>query len=517
METLESRSAGFNSTVKAYWDLILGFLRSKFFLIALLITIALGYGFTLTNFSYGVDDTSFDTLFQGTGFLSTGRFSAYILNKIFSIYDFVPFWQDFLAIIMLFGAVVVWCALIKRIAGDKVGLGAYIAFAAVFISFPNINEIFIYMMAGFSIGLGFLLTGVSLMVCHEVFFNKLNWKWLILPALVMCFSVSLYESFAPVFLCGMVMMMILKILFSDTKKKSFKYYLVALLKFCGVLLIGIIIRYVVAQIILYFGKIEPSTYPAVLIQWGKGASLQATIKSILLQLYYVYYLYAYKYLYILLFSVSCGMLILTGTVLSIKKGDYKLILLFLAVIAASFMLTALQGKLTPFRANQSHMVIVAFVVFLLCAYAKKWRKPLILFMVSCLVLIQTKDLSQWFYNDYMRYQQDKTIVITIGNEVKKLDATKPVVFTGSTYNFYPNLKNNQTNGMSVIHWGMTALGSDSELLKFFHIHGFDLVQSNNEQKVMAKEIASSMPAWPREGSIKEYNGVIIVNFGQQNK
>jgi hypothetical protein len=506
----------FLSVQKDYRRIILGFLRSKVFMILLILTAALGYGFTLTNFSYGIDDLEFDRYFEGTDTLAQGRFSAYILHKVFGLYNFVPFWQDLLAVLVLLCAAIFWCAMIKKVAGEVTGVSSYLAFAAIMISFPAINELFIYMAVSFSIGLGFLLTGVSLAICYEVFFNRLKRLWLILSVILMCFTVSLYESFAAVYLCGLCMLLILRVLFADTEKKPIRQYAFIMLKFCCVLLCGIALRYAISYLILSVGHIPPGDYTAVQIQWGANGGFIGSLRYFLGGIYYMYLVHFSEYSYSAVTFVTCVLLLAAGIYLSKRNRDIKISLLFVAFIASAFSLAVVQGIVTPARATQPNYILTAFLAWILCAFAKKWRKPLVLFASACLVLFQTRDLSLWFFNDYTRYQQDKATAISIGTQIEKMGVSKPVVFTGKPKN-YENVKVNGTNGISFFVWGIKAFGSDTELYKFFHAHGFELQRGDEAQRAEAVEKASDMPAWPEEGSIEECNDIIIVNFGNTDQ
>jgi hypothetical protein len=302
-------------------------------------------------------------------------------------------------------------------------------------------------------------------------------------------------------------------LFIVSEKQTFKHHLVVFIKYSCILAIGIALKYLIAFIIMRVFSIAPVDYAETQITWGHGSIIEQ-LRRFAGSIKYMYFVDFTKYLYSALFDIASFLFVIAGIVLAVKKKDGNILLLFCAMILSTFILTVLQGFATPMRANQTHYLLVAFTVWILCAYAKKWRRPVVLFASACLVLYQTRDLSLWFYNDYLRYQQDKQTTIAIGTEIDKIDATKPVVFIGKPAMYYANLKYNGTNGMSFISWSLTAFNSDTEIYKFFNYNGFPITEGNTEQKAEANDAAASMPAWPKAGSVEGYKDIIIVNFGE---
>ena len=120
------------------------FLDNKLFIVSVILITVLSFGFTITNSSIGMDDTAFDVYYKNKEMLSIGRWGSYIIYQVLNISEFVPFWIDFIASSEIMLTAVLWCIFLKKNLGEKLSTGAYIAFATAFISFPIINEIFIF-------------------------------------------------------------------------------------------------------------------------------------------------------------------------------------------------------------------------------------------------------------------------------------------------------------------------------------------------------------------------------------
>ena len=71
----------------------------------------------------------------------------------------------------------------------------------------------------------------------------------------------------------------------------------------------------------------------------------------------------------------------------------------------------------------------------------------------------------------------------------------------------------QTPSLSVIDWGRYAFDSDAELVKFFEMHGHQLVALEDISLYAgAEEESLDLPEYPQEGYIVDKGDYIIVHF-----
>ena len=133
--------------------------------------------------------------------------------------------------------------------------------------------------------------------------------------------------------------------------------------------------------------------------------------------------------------------------------------------------------------------------------------------IFILVLLQTKTLNQLFYNDYMRYQKD----LSIANELiydleKSYDTSKPLVIMGTPYKGRGDY-GAQSNSLSVLWWGKKAFNDNgAEFIKFLNSLGYDYKRPDDEQYEKGKIEAETMSRYPKDGSIKELEDCIVINF-----
>ncbi len=175
-------------------------------------------------------------------------------------------------------------------------------------------------------------------------------------------------------------------------------------------------------------------------------------------------------------------------------------------------------------------------------------------MVMCILAVilwnQCYDMNRWFYVDYLKYESAKDTMRQVAYELGRgFDTGKPVVFTGSyqvprsiiadayvgygTETFYQMNRLTQpidehllekfyreygvwvaqTPALSVIEWGRYAFGDDSELVRFFAMHGYGLVPYREEERYYDLELYSlDLPRFPQEGSIVDVGECIVVHF-----
>ena len=121
--------------IRKFWE-------NRVFMGILLLTAVGSYGYKVTNATIGIDDTPSLYYFQEGLIAIVGRWVLFLLNKVVSLAEFVPFVTDFAAVILLVLAAVVWSALFYSVLGEKIPVVGYAFFAAVFISCPLISEVF---------------------------------------------------------------------------------------------------------------------------------------------------------------------------------------------------------------------------------------------------------------------------------------------------------------------------------------------------------------------------------------
>lgn len=172
-------------------------------------------------------------------------------------------------------------------------------------------------------------------------------------------------------------------------------------------------------------------------------------------------------------------------------------------------------------------------------------------IVGVIVYNQSYEMTQWFYIDYMKYEDVKnTIQLVSYDLVQNYDTNKPVVFIGNytipekivskiyvkedtrEYELIdailtkldPNLTScfmmpygyslSSEAMYSAITWGNVAFsGTDEEMHHFISLHGHEFERIVEAERVQEIQIEyNKLPGFPNKGYIVEEAEYIVVKF-----
>ena len=172
------------------------FLSNKKLMSITILVMLLAYGFMLTHFSIGVDDLCLDRYVNGTYILSAGRWGTWLIYNLLNLNTYIPFWVDFVTLLLLLFTAILLCVFIKRITNNKLKDISYILFTCGFISFPIISCFMIYLPTKLTVVLSNLIMVIVLIILYESFFcsYKINKRKYLFICLILSFSIYMYES-----------------------------------------------------------------------------------------------------------------------------------------------------------------------------------------------------------------------------------------------------------------------------------------------------------------------------------
>jgi hypothetical protein len=535
------------------------FIKNYKFTVPVVITLLIGYAFTLTNPSVGIDDLSFDRYLYGELF-AQGRMTVTIMQRTLALNSFGPFVLDFLAVLCLFFAAVVFCALFKRASNDSLHFYSYVFFACLLVSYPLICEIFVYMGTGLAVCFGYLMAAFAIMfVFNWMKDHKMRDFFLSVACIIII--ASGYESLICVYICGVFTLMLLRLLFTDDLKyKKLKPNLIEGLKTAIPLALGIVLESIISKSLMFVLKLTPSTHGQNFIYYFvKGYTVPFLLKKAVVEIAFRYGFMSLVYLPITILNIAGIIAIIMMVYYGIKRKSITAVLLFFGILFSLIILTIIQGAATPYRACQIFGFFAAFIFMLALQGVMKSKRKMsfkraFLILACLLVFYQASSLNKWFYTDYLRYKDDVNAVNMIaGQLISGYDFEhKPIVFTGAykepakivqltslshdSFQFrlfrdidtklgYPAEKYlgigntiyiSEVIGRSYITWGVSAFSeANTELFKFLSYEGYDFKQGTKEMYKEAKKIAPALKSWPQKGSIVDMGKYILVNFGEK--
>lgn len=535
-------------------------LKNKKYVLLLTAVLIGCYGFKVLHPAIGIDDTCYEYYFSEGLNVIVGRWVLFLLNHILDIGEYAPFFTDFIGVLLLFSAAVLWSVVFKRIFREQISDTGYAAFACLFVSNPLISEVFTYFLHN-GICIGYVCSALSILFYLESIEESGTGKWKKagISVLFIWTAIGCYESFAVVYLVAMFLALFSRRIRGKKDNPAGAAMTGVLIAACAVALRSIMRKLMIALFSLkdLVGDARQRSVQEMM-SWVGNSGGAADLVMAIKRTFIMYGVFALHYLPIAVYVAACVIFIILVIVLTVRQKDFVLAVYGIAVFGASWVLVLLEGKATLYRACQFLPLFCAYG-FLLLLYGirgalAKWRIAAMAMAVCLGILVfnQSADMNKWFYIDYLKYESAKETMNSIALELEKnYDTSKPLIFIGN-YQVPMNLieeayvplgarkayrmkqiadlvdehllekfyRGNyiwvaQTPSLSVINWGASAFDGDEELIRFMEMHGHHFLPVTDYEVIrQAAEENMDMPAWPEEGSVRETENYLIVSFGQ---
>jgi len=545
------------------------FFECKIYVVFLALVTTGAYGYAITHYTIGMDDTAVALYYEDGLAPYVGRWSLFVLNKIFNIADFVPWLTELASVVVLMLSVTLWCLLWKRICEPKLILPvwSYVFPASVFISCPLISEVFVfYLHNGICFGYGITALAVWwLLNSLQKDIEKKNcWKSVLVSAILLTVAIGCYESFAIVYIMGAIMCFFLvRCLYErneDGDEVQWKLFL-WLRNGIITMILSLGFRFAILQVLNVLYRLDKFSVYNVLYRslFGEIFTQKGELGMVLKRFFVKYYVNAIAYFPILILVVALIVLVLYAIYYSVKKKDGIILLLAGVVIALPIVLALIEGLDTRYRTAQYVPLICAFAIllFLVEMYKSTWHVSGMVcayLLLSVLIFNQCSEMTKWFYVDDMKYQYTKDVMNQIATDLRKdYDTSKPIVFKGAhpvpysicedafvsfsswkyraicklTDPIDSHLKEKYFSPVgfgfaegplqSTITWGITAFdGTSQQLIEFWKMHGHDSFRCETDLNVISEaerygnEIG--IAGFPKQGYIKDCGDYILVSF-----
>lgn len=545
-------------------DEIKWFLRHKSFLGALILTGVCSYGFEITHPSVGIDDTAVSLYLSDGLEVVMGRWTLFLINKVFHLSEFTPFMLELVGVLLLMTAAVLFCVLLRRLFGDGVGIWGYTVFACVFLSNPLISEVYVYYYHD-GVDLGYVLTALALLAFMDGMESGTGKKKRLL-----CFTVSMlltwvavgcYESLLILYILGILVILFLRGMTGRDQLKS-KHVLIYLTIGAG-LSAGIVVlrSFMIALVTKVFGlegvlgMMKQRSILEMLVLFRDREGIQNLI-MLLKRFWVVFHLNAAVFLPITVYEIAILTFGAYSLWLAIKKKNLWYPILFAGMYITPVLLTIAEAKITAYRSCQYLPWFAALGIFLLFRLIsgdgrRRAGRAAALIMAAVLVWNQAYTMNLYFYVDWQKYENTKDVLFEAAHRIEREYGNDiPVVFTGhySTphslltdfYIWYgaprfrfiaavmdtvdPYLKDKYSTpyGYSYIgeannpfiQWALDAFDkTNREMHAFLRMHGHSFPLVTDSAVIDAAEkLGESMPEFPREGSIVNCGDYIVVHF-----
>lgn len=537
-------------------------IKNKIYLTALLITTICSYGFAITHYSIGIDDTALNLYLEEGLNVEVGRWVLYLLNKFLNFSKFSPFMTEFLGAVFLMAAAVLFCVFLDRIMGKKLGTVVYIIFSCLFVSNPIISFDFIYYLHN-GVGMGYILTALALLFYHEALTGEGRGKLksLAVSLLFIWTAAGCYESFLVLYILG-----ILVTLFFHVRNRNYKskFIFSNLAAGAAIVVCAMILRSIIQALLIAAFHIDTPdsviglhSMKDMLVLFSGREGLQELF-MLVKRFWVVYHVNAIVYLPITGYELACWVFGVCSVVTAVRKKNLWYPVLFAGMLFTPFLLTIIEAKVTLYRSCQYMPFYTAVGMVLLYEafsdgkYQKYWRGAVSI-IAFLFIYNQATQLNNNFYMDYREYELTKETLLGVAYDVERqYGKDAPVVFVGQydiPYEFMDDFyvpydswqyrcisaitdvvdvhlkeKYWQPQGycfigeanLPMIRWAFDAFdGTNREMIRFLEMHGhtFTTVTDAEEYTQLRNAFEGmNLPRYPQEGSIVMQDGRVIVNF-----
>ncbi|MDE6209846.1 MAG: glucosyltransferase domain-containing protein [Lachnospiraceae bacterium] len=507
------------------------FNRSKKYWIFVILAVLLGYGFTLTNVSVGVDDLQYDATYMVPPYraIQQGRWVMNFLVNIFDTYSFLQYWRGLLGIIVAIAALTIWCHLFEKCSNGRFSDRASIIFTMLSITCPYVAYVYVFNMCTFEYGLKYLITGIVMLLFYDSMFEKSLKKRIVqnITILVILLLVGGETIYINLFVALCEIGILIFVFNNEDKKLNLKKCVIHGMRLLALSLANLVLFKIIAKIYMRLYNVSSDGYTSNYLRYDSELSIGENASEFMERLLSKFHRYLHGDLAGLLLLISIAVILIIGVIYSIKKKNGLIILCAVFITILPFGLMIVTGNVNvPKRTLTVYSLVYAFVFALLAILCENIRlkkyKGNLSIVIACIAvyitIFQTKDLNEVFVKDYNRYQTDIKIMNDIQSELIKIEGynKKSVLFIG-----YPSttmFNADDVIGASIFMWdrkeNITAELNSVRIKAFFKYHGYYLdIVSEYDYEQIASEIEDA-PIYPYEGYVFEAEDYIIINLGK---
>lgn len=511
------------------------FLLNPLYIFPVLISTILCYAYYLTHETVTIDSLSSDRYYHGL-LVAQGRLTATIIENYLGFEHLPIAVENIIGLICFILGATVFCIIFDKVKPQSNVL-PYTFFTCLYITFPLMNEYFMFKGS-------VLTTGGSILLVSFALYFALKIKNLIASILIssifIFFAYSWYESFILVYIGAVFLLLIL---LADGKKSQKELFFNGFW-LAPTLFLGFSLEEIISNAIINLCNITQDNNNAVGTAW---LSSSATLKSFFYDFIYSFvskiFCYAPFTILFIFLAIAFGLMILQ------TKSTKKPILIFfyLGLALTVFFLSIYRGAELAYRTEQGIPFYIGAITLLLSSKiinlnGKKALKIIASLSLVIILTVQICSSNYWYHVNVLRDKEEKQVVCNIAKDLEKYDKNKPVIFIG-----YYQLSNNiedkytvkkdsvagkiinytskkakksytytacQTSISSYISWSIYSFSSANvELKKFFNSCGYDFKLGTNEQFKEATKKYINIPSYNDSGYILDAGDYIVVKVG----
>lgn len=508
--------------MKKYGDIF-----DKYFWIPVILLTILTYGFTLSNYSIGIDDASLFWYIDWKVLVSQGRWGYELISPIVNVSSFLPFWLDLLTIYVYLVTTVLWTILFYEASNRKLVKEGCIIFSCLYISFPFLAEIFIFMAADLLSGFTMLFAVLAVREFYKGF-ERRKFICFIISSLYIAIGYGFYESVIVYFLLGVTICSFLNEIW--VSKGGVKKVLCNISIAFVVMCVGFLISRIILNYFVEHYNITPNSYANQYFSYCFDITIMEQILITFKELFF--YICSQKDT--VNGTLATSILIIVSSVLyySVKNKTIAPIIWGVSIIVSNFAIILGTGNLSIMQNTKrilfTYGLFTSFAISFSVSFLqdikidlywikqiKKIVKYAILLGAFVLIIRQSREMVGLFYVDHKRAVLDERKASYINYEIEKTDwQNKAIIFLGSS----PDYLSTQNQDPLASYFNYFKDRTEAEINNYIsyymsevgYVYPIALKEGEIEQAI--KESKDQM-CYPKTGYVTEYNDYIVVKLG----
>lgn len=488
-----------------------------FVFVSIFLTLAT-FGFTISHFSMGIDDfgmryyLDFSPESYGN-MIQQGRLLHVVLYYITGLIQVIPFLNNFLSAIIMAFSGIVFLSIFNVVGNFQLKNFQKLIFLGIYLSYPATAFKFIYDIDVIITAVCYLSVAVSIIYAFS-FAESFKLKDLFLALLFIFISIGGYESFNAVYVCGVLLVLIILYIYQNFKiSQIFKQG-------------GICALLLTVSFITYYGLVkivQLLTNNAAYQRYNIFKNINdivSIIKTILTKMF------NFRLFFTVEFTVCVVLFIIIMLYFTLIKKKPFVLLLGMAFGVFLVAINFIQGFML-YRCCQTYVILISGTALLLLVLFnnKKSLRIITSTLLVLMLLLQLRDINLWFYKDWANYQKNVYAIHNIATDLYAEFSVeeKPVCFVNRDYD---SLLMSWDDELMQTEIGESPIVSSVAFLsditsdatfQLFEMQEYDkLIHPTVEQAEKALTLSKDMPGYPKEGYIKEFDDIIVVNLGKSN-
>lgn len=419
--------------------------------IIVITTAVLSYGYNITHFAIGVDDTAMKLYFEEGLSVCINRWTLFFLNRVLhlNIINWPTGFVECLAACLLVLSFSLWCFFINRIlVSVEITLSGwfYGLAAAMAVSCPIMSEVWVYYLHN-GVAIAYGLTALALQLFLQSLQHDSRHNLIEILGSGFCLAAALgcYETMMDCFLIGaLTAFMILHALSDKRKNPTYDIRFFSWVVKGGIVLtISLLVRALMHEVlksVYHLDNMAKYGMNEYNLMFGDLFVTPGEFGILIKKMYLRYYVNAVVYLPITFLVLSWVMIGSFAVFFTIKRRNPWIIICVPVMAFVPVLSSIVAGRAKRYHSAQFVPIVImlGFIFFGVALHYSKGLKNRILtvgVLVIALggIIVQIQDMNRWFIQDYNKYLEAKQIMTDVAeNLIENYDIEKPIVVVGAT-------------------------------------------------------------------------------------